>query len=84
MTRATNAKRLVVAAMLVLLAPVGAQISALALSATIAALLTALALWELRTPVRHGARTRLAAVSHAAGGVLHDLRYVQHQQEGTP
>lgn len=46
---AFNAKRLVVAGLLVLLLPAGAHVSALALSATVAALLTALALWELRT-----------------------------------
>ena len=47
-TGAANAERLAVAAILVLLAPLGSQISALALSATVAALLSALALWELR------------------------------------
>jgi low temperature requirement protein LtrA len=47
MTRSANAKRLAVAALLVALAPVAGQISALALSALVAALLTALALWEL-------------------------------------
>jgi low temperature requirement protein LtrA len=54
-TGAANAKRLVVAAVLVLLTPVGAHVSALALSALVAALLTALALWELR-PVAHRLR----------------------------
>jgi low temperature requirement protein LtrA len=49
-TGAANAKRLSVAAVLLLLIPVGAQISALALCATVAALLGALALWELRAP----------------------------------
>ena len=48
-TGAANAERLAVAAILVLLVPLGSQISALALSATVAALLSALALWELRT-----------------------------------
>jgi low temperature requirement protein LtrA len=52
-TGAANAKRLAVAAILVLLAPIGSQISALALSATVAAVLSALALWETRTPARH-------------------------------
>jgi low temperature requirement protein LtrA len=63
-TGAANAKRLAVAAILVLLTPFGSQISALALSATVAALLTALALWELRP-------------------AAHNLRYLQHQPEGT-
>jgi low temperature requirement protein LtrA len=48
-----NTKRLAVAALLAALAPLGSQISALALSATVAALLGALALWELRTPPPH-------------------------------
>jgi low temperature requirement protein LtrA len=48
-----NTKRLAVAALLAALAPLGSQISALALSATVAALLGALALWELRTPAPH-------------------------------
>jgi low temperature requirement protein LtrA len=48
-TGAANAKRLAVAAILALLAPLGSLISALALSATVAALLSALAFWELRT-----------------------------------
>jgi low temperature requirement protein LtrA len=56
-TGAANAERLAVAAILVLLAPLGSQISALALSATVAALLSALALWELRAP-GHGVLLR--------------------------
>jgi low temperature requirement protein LtrA len=69
-TGAANAKRLAVAAVLVLLAPIGSQISALALSAIVTALLSALALWELRTP---------------ADPVLWTpLRSLQQQQEGTP
>ena len=50
MTGVANAKRFVAAALLVLLSPLASQISALALSATVAALLCALALWELRAP----------------------------------
>jgi low temperature requirement protein LtrA len=50
MTRTANTKRLAVAAVLVLLAPVGGHVSALMLSAIVAALLTALALSELRAP----------------------------------
>jgi hypothetical protein len=48
MTGTANTKRLAVAAALVLLAPVGGHVNALMLSAIVAALLTALALWELR------------------------------------
>jgi low temperature requirement protein LtrA len=69
-TGAANAERLAVAALLVLLAPLGGQASALALSATVAALLSALALWELRTPARHA--------------LTSELRHLQPQQEGTP
>ena len=50
MTGTGNTKRLAVAAALVLLAPVGGHVDALTLSAVVAALLTALALWELRAP----------------------------------
>jgi len=51
-TGAANAKRLAVAALLVLLVPVGGRVSALALSAIVAALLSAAALWELRSATR--------------------------------
>ena len=50
MTGATNPKRLAVAALLILLVPVGDQVSALALSLVVAALLPALAVWERRAP----------------------------------
>jgi low temperature requirement protein LtrA len=69
-TGAANVKRLAAAAVLVLLTPLGSRISALALSATVAALLSALVLWELRTSAVHG---RLA-----------ELRHLHPQQEGTP
>ncbi|MET0686193.1 MAG: low temperature requirement protein A [Solirubrobacteraceae bacterium] len=46
-TGAVDVPRFAVAALLVLLAPLGSAISALALCATVAALLCALALWEL-------------------------------------
>ena len=49
MTRTANAKRLAGAAALLLLTPVAAHLSALTLSALVAALMTTLALWELRT-----------------------------------
>jgi low temperature requirement protein LtrA len=69
-TGAANAGRVAAAAVLVLLAPVGSHVSALVLSATVAALLSALALWELRVPGRH---------SH-----VRELRHLHPQQEGTP
>ncbi|WCB93158.1 hypothetical protein DSM104299_01864 [Baekduia alba] len=50
MIGSTNHKRLVAAAVLVALALIGGHISALALSAIVAALLSAVAVWELRTP----------------------------------
>jgi len=49
MTNSANAKRLAVAALLLLLVPVAGHLSALALSALVAGLLGALALWELQT-----------------------------------
>ena len=48
MTGEVNAKRVAVAALLVLLVPLGGGLSALALSLIVAALLPALAVWELR------------------------------------
>jgi low temperature requirement protein LtrA len=57
-TGVANAKRLAVAALLVLLVPVGSRVSALALSVTATALLSALALWELRAPA-HSLRVQI-------------------------
>ena len=69
------------AAVLVLLAPLGPHLSALALSATVAALLSALALWELRT--REVPGVRLGTHTDATGALGRDLGIRQHQQEGT-
>jgi len=52
LTGAANAQRLAVAALLIVGVPLGAHVSALALSAGVTALLSALALWELRVPGR--------------------------------
>ena len=49
MTGTANAARIAVAGLLVLLVPIGGEIGALQLSLIVAALLTALAGWELRT-----------------------------------
>ena len=49
MTGAPNAPRVAVAALLILLAPLGGHVEALPLSIVVAALLTALAGWELRS-----------------------------------
>jgi len=58
-TGAANAKRFAVAALLVLLTPLGAQVSALALGALVTALLFGLALWELPPTARSlGVRLR--------------------------
>jgi low temperature requirement protein LtrA len=81
-TRAANARRLVVAALLALLAPLGPQISALALSATVAALLSALAVWEQWGPTRYALGARLGASTDAPRGPVGDSRHIQ-QQEGT-
>jgi low temperature requirement protein LtrA len=83
-TGAANAKRLSGAAILVLLAPIGSQISALALSATVAAVLSALALWELGVHARQALRIRLGAPTGAPDGLIGDLRHLQGQHEGTP
>ena len=71
-TGATNTNRLAVAAILVLLAPIGSQMSALALSATVVALLSAVALWELRTPARHAPGARLRSRDTAGAGLVGD------------
>jgi low temperature requirement protein LtrA len=61
MTSSANAKRLAVAAVLVLLAPVGDDVSALLLTGIVAALLTLLAVWELQpAAVPRTARTASA------------------------
>jgi low temperature requirement protein LtrA len=81
-TGVANSKRLAVAGLLVVLAPVGDQVSALALSAMVAALLTALALWELRAPVPPvGAGLITATDAHRVP--VADLGRLQQQQEGT-
>ena len=82
-TGAANAERLAVAAILVLVVPLGSQISALALSATVAALLSALALWELRAIAHDALATRLGTSTDATRGLMGDLRHLQQQQEGT-
>jgi low temperature requirement protein LtrA len=72
-TGAVNVNRLAVAAVLVLLAPLGGRISALALSAIVAALLCATALWELRVPARSLA-ARLASPADAHAVPVGDLQ----------
>jgi len=49
MTGAMNAKSVAVAALLILLVPLGGQISVLVLSLIVASPLPALAVWELRS-----------------------------------
>jgi low temperature requirement protein LtrA len=73
-TGAANGKRLAVAALLVALVPVGGQVSALALTALVTALLSALALWELRVPAP------VAVLGRRPHQHLHQR---QHQPEGT-
>jgi low temperature requirement protein LtrA len=82
LTGAANPKRLAVAGLLVLLAPVATHVSALALSALVAALLSALALWELRAtaPPLGG---RLGSATDAAHAPMGNLGLLQQQQEGT-
>jgi low temperature requirement protein LtrA len=58
MTGEKNAKRVAVAALLILLVPLGGQMSVLLLSLIVASLLLALAVWEFRAPgVEPAART---------------------------
>jgi low temperature requirement protein LtrA len=57
-----NGKRVAVAGVLVLFVPVGPHVSALALSAIVAGLLTGLALWELRVPA-HAPGARLESAT---------------------
>jgi low temperature requirement protein LtrA len=82
-TGSANAERLAVAAILVLLAAPGSQMSVLALSATVAALLSALAVWELRTTAHVALGSRLGAPTDAPRALMSDLRPLQQQQEGT-
>jgi low temperature requirement protein LtrA len=64
MTGTTNAARVAVAGVLVLLVPIGDQVSALLLAVIVAALLTGLALWELRARGLYGRQGR-----HARGAI---------------
>jgi low temperature requirement protein LtrA len=50
MTGVTQAKRVAVAALLILLVPLGGQVGALLLSIVVATILTVPAVWELRAP----------------------------------
>ena len=60
-----------------------APFSAPALSATVAAWPSALALWELRTTAHVALGTPLGAPTDAPRALMGDLRHLQHQQEGT-
>jgi low temperature requirement protein LtrA len=80
-TGAANVKRLAVAGLLVLLAPAGPHVSALALSAMVALLLGALALWE-HTPAR-SLRAQLGSPTDVLRAPVGDLQRLQQQQEGT-
>ena len=81
-TGTANVRRLAAAATLVLLAPIGTQIDALALSAAVAMLLVAIAVWELReAPV-----ARLGSSTDALPPLVSDRRLGSQgqQPEGTP
>jgi low temperature requirement protein LtrA len=82
-TGAANAKRLGVAGLLVLLAPVADHVSALVLSAMVGALLIGLALWEL-PPRTRSLGMRLGSVTDAGEGTRRRSSLRQPQQEGTP
>ena len=66
MTGVPKAPRLAVAALLLLLAPLGGHVEALPLSIVVAALLSALAVWELRS----------AGLSGQTGKVLQTRRFM--------
>ena len=66
MTGLAKAPRVVAAAMLILLAALGGHVEALALSIIVSALLTALAVWELRAPGLLGASVPAASGSGTA------------------
>jgi low temperature requirement protein LtrA len=82
-TGAANGKRLAVAAVFVLLAPVAGHLSALALSALVGALLTGLALWELPLAARP-LGMRLGSSTDARDGTRRRSSLRQPQREGTP
>ena len=75
--------RLSVVAVLVLVAPLGSRVSALALSAAVAGLIGALAIWELRRPA-HGAPGRRLTATADVVRTLVDRRQLEPQQEATP
>ena len=66
MTGETNAKRVAVAALLILLVPLGSQLSVLVLSLIVASLLPALAVWERRAAGWRRPRVPLAQESSTA------------------
>jgi low temperature requirement protein LtrA len=81
-TGAADAKRLAVAAPLVLLAPLGASISALALGAMVGAPMIGLALWELPPTVR-SLGVRLGSATDAPSARRGRSSQRQPQQEGS-
>jgi low temperature requirement protein LtrA len=81
-TGAANAKRFAVAGLLVLLAPAGAHVSALALSAMVGALLIGLAWWESPAAARPF-NVRVGSVTLAGGGRGEGSSNRQPEQEGS-
>jgi low temperature requirement protein LtrA len=77
-TGAANPKRIAAAGLLVLLTPVGAHVSALALSAMVGALLVGVALWELPT------RDSTGVLNGRAWRTRRRSSLRQSQREGTP
>jgi low temperature requirement protein LtrA len=67
MTGTTNVPRVAVAGILVLLVPVGGLVSAQLVGMTIAALLTALVILELRAPERAGVSRAASRTQHKCG-----------------
>jgi low temperature requirement protein LtrA len=63
MTGTTDVPRVLVAGCLVLLVPIGGEVSALLLAVAVGALLTALVLWELRAPASQRQTRRSPAIA---------------------
>lgn len=71
MTGTTDVPRVLVAGCLVLLVPIGGEVSALLLAVAVGALLTALVLWELRASRRGTLQMTRDAMTraHSTGAV---------------
>jgi low temperature requirement protein LtrA len=74
LTSEANTKRLIVAGLLLLLVPVGGEVSALLLAVIVTGLLTALALWELSRSPRNSSSAPAYQASAAVARTSSDVR----------